>query len=165
VGRVVHPRHSGGRLSVSVALLRLLAVAMLVPACGRRPLPHPRIGSRPPAAGEAVEVPYPPPVARVEIVPAAPPQKAVWIDGSWTFRAGGWRWDPGGWVIPPAEAYFVPWTVERGRDGRLFFFPSAWYDAHRGGAVAPPPILVAAAHDVAETETEPSGGGSSGVEP
>lgn len=94
-------------------------------ACAYRP-PEPPSGPVPEA--DRIEVPYPPPPARVEVIPPQKDRREVWVDGQWEWTGKEWRWDEGAWVIPPPGAYFTPWTTEREDDGRLLFAPAAWRD-------------------------------------
>ena len=73
-----------------------------------------------------IEVPYPPPPARVEITPPRGSDRDVWIDGQWEWDGKMWKWLPGTWMTPPENAYFTPWTAVRTRDGRLLFARAAW---------------------------------------
>jgi len=102
---------------------------------------HPPYVAQPSSA--LVEVQLPPPPARVELVPARPSPDAVWVDGEWTWRRGRWAWLPGRWVEPPAGAAFSPWVFERAPDGRMWYAPGVWRDAH-GAPVDPPPVLAGA---------------------
>ena len=45
--------------------------------------------------------PPPPPPLRVEVRPAAPGPKAVWVPGHWKWRgrARGYDWAPGHWKV------------------------------------------------------------------
>ena len=89
------------------------------------------------------EVPYPPPPARVERVPAAPSRNATWVDGEWSWRGRRWLWIRGRWVVPPRGARFSPWTLVRAKDGTLWEAPGTWRDA-KGAALDPPPALAEA---------------------
>jgi hypothetical protein len=73
-----------------------------------------------------VEVPYPPPAARVEVVPPRKGALDVWVDGQWDWDGDVWQWTAGSWVKPPANAYFTPWKAERREDGRLLFARASW---------------------------------------
>jgi hypothetical protein len=86
------------------------------------------------------EVPYPPPPARVEVVPPAPRKGLVWVDGQWAWAWKRWQWEAGGWVAAPPGATFARWATVRLDDGRLFFAPAAWR-ARDGHVLAPPPML------------------------
>ncbi|NUP05226.1 MAG: BcpO-related WXXGXW repeat protein [Polyangiaceae bacterium] len=94
-------------------------------------LPAPPTG--PVQKRDMIEVPYPPPPARVEDVPAPKRVGDVWIDGQWDWDGRRWRWQAGAWVSPPPNAYFTPWTTERRDNGRLYFARAAWH--HRDGRV------------------------------
>jgi hypothetical protein len=100
----------------------LLALS-LATACSSR-LPAPR--TLPPMADAFVEVPYPPPPARVESIPEKPREGAVWIDGQWSFFGNAWRWENGGWVMPPPNGYFTRWTTQWTPEGRLLFAKAGW---------------------------------------
>lgn len=105
----------------SAALVAALSLGL--PACLGR-LPRPPTGPTP--ADALIEVPYPPPPARVEVVPPRKHDHEVWLDGQWDWDGSAWKWIPGSWATPPAGAYFAPWTTVRRSDGRLFFAPAAW---------------------------------------
>lgn len=77
-----------------------------------------------------MEVPYPPPPARVELIPAQRDPAQVWVDGQWDWDLREWVWHRGEWTTPPsADAYFTPWTTVRSSDGRLYFVPATWRNA------------------------------------
>jgi hypothetical protein len=121
---------------------RVLAFGLVLGLCAcARTLPGPRIGPQPDSA--FIEVPYPPPPARVEVIPARPRAGAVWTDGQWLWLGDRWVWSPGGWVAPPAGAWFAPWAVARASDGRLRFAPPSWHAAD--GREIPAPALLAPA--------------------
>jgi hypothetical protein len=96
---------------------------LLLSACSSS-LPRPPTG-RVPTAG-MMEVPYPPPPARVEVIPPQPGKLDVWIDGQWDWGGRAWQWLPGSWLTPPPNAYFTRWTTMRTIDGRLLFARAAW---------------------------------------
>ena len=123
--------------SLELTVLVLACVA----ACGSS-LPGPETQPHPEAT-RYLEVPYPPPAARVEIVPPAPQVSAVWIDGEWSWQGKQWVWEGGGWVIPPRDAFFAPWFIHRQANGRLFFTGGAWH-ARNGRPLPKPPIVTAA---------------------
>jgi hypothetical protein len=119
-------------------LLGLIACACGAVAlvnCGHARLPRPPYVGQPTRA--LVEVSYPPPPARVELVPESPQSDAVWIDGEWSWRRRGWAWRSGRWVTVPAGAAFSPWTSVRNGDGTLYFAPGAWRNAKGEDVVAP----------------------------
>lgn len=76
-----------------------------------------------------IEVPYPPPPARVESIPPNDDVTKVWVDGQWLWQAKRWKWRNGEWVTPPPGAYFTPWETTRKPDGKLFFARAMWRDA------------------------------------
>ncbi len=120
----------------------LLSTFVLAPiACGSSGIPAPPYAPQPTSA--LAEVPYPPPPARVERVPASPRRNATWVDGEWTWRGRRWLWVRGRWVVPPAGARFSPWAMVRAKDGTLWEARGAWRDA-RGAAIdAPAPLAEA----------------------
>jgi hypothetical protein len=75
------------------------------------------------------EVPYPPPAAFVELVPDPPSDRAVWVDGRWTWQGKRYYWKRGGWVAPPAGARYARWRLTYRKDGTILFAESGWYDA------------------------------------
>lgn len=76
------------------------------------------------------EVPYPPPAALVETVPAPPEvDGVVWLDGHWIWRGRYYVWQRGGWVVPPEKAAYATWQSVLAEDGRIIFAPGSWYDA------------------------------------
>jgi len=115
----------------------MAALALTIASCGGG-VPRPPIRVPPDVY---VEVPYPPPPARVELIPDRPRTDAVWIDGGWSWIAGGWVWLPGAWIVPPPGAWYAPWAIDRASDGRLFFSPSSWRAAD--GRRIPAPAVVA----------------------
>jgi hypothetical protein len=127
-------------MRVWVIRLALAATALAIGlACGPRELPAPRYTSQPTSA--LVEVPYPPPPARIETVPPRPDVSgSVWIDGEWTWLTRRWAWKPGRWVSPPSDARFAPWTTVRDRAGTLYFATGAWR-TDSGAEVAEPKPL------------------------
>jgi hypothetical protein len=130
----------------------LAALAGFAAACGARDLPRPPIG--PNDAAGYVEVPYPPPPARPEIVPPQPSLEAVWIDGQWAWHGTRWRWSPGGWVAPPQSGtYFAPWMTARRADGVLLFTEARWRNP-AGQDVAPPAMLAQARTSLTPTSSE-----------
>ena len=74
---------------VVVRVIGLLAF-IVVPACGARLLAAPAY--RVQATTALLPVDYPPPPARVELVPNAPSGEAVWIDGEWQWQGQRWAW-------------------------------------------------------------------------
>lgn len=121
-------------------------LAAALPACST--LPRPSTGPTPRETG--VEVPFPPPPARVEFVPDPKSDAEVWVDGQWDWDGDGWKWLAGSWMVPPEGAYFTRWSTYRRSDGRLFFVRAAWRD--RNGK----PLGGVFAHDICPREGDPS---------
>jgi hypothetical protein len=128
-----------GLACASPEAMRFLApvLALVMTACSSS-LPGPPATKHPDNA--FLEVPHPPPPARVEIVPAKPSEKSVWVDGQWVLQGQRWVWEGGGWVEPPAGASHVRWQTRRDPDGRLLFAPGSWRRSD-GTEIPPPPIL------------------------
>lgn len=119
--------------------------------CGAA-LPTPALGHHPDAEYE--EVPYPPPAAAPEIVPEAPDERAVWVDGQWVWRARYYLWDRGGWVIPPQGAHYAAPDRRWGRDGTLWVAEGRWRRSSDGVALEPPEVLRPAAYPPAPETPE-----------
>jgi hypothetical protein len=140
----------------SVVRSAAVAAFVLVAACGMQ-LSTPPTGPHPAGTTHYVEVPYPPPPARVEIVPPKPPDAdAVWVDGEWAWQGKRWVWQPGGWVARPRAGYFAPWLVYRLDNGRLLFAPGAWHAA--SGEKLPNPVVLEPARNGLEDDGAPSPG-------
>ena len=123
------------------SLLLALALALALLGC-RSTLPAPSVAQHPLAA--YVEVPYPPPAALAETVPARPAApNVVWIDGEWVFHGQGFVWRRGGWVVPPPASRFAAWRTWYRRDGRLMLASGTWYDAHGQRLRTPTPLAPA----------------------
>ena len=109
-----------------------------------------------PPTNAFVEVPYPPPPARVEFVTERPNREAVWIDGEWGWSGRRWAWEYGRWVVPPSSNVgYVRWFTVRRQDGVLLFSPGTWKDAS-GATIAAPPAA-ALAHAQEESVVSPDG--------
>jgi len=116
------------------------ALGWVLWACGSKiPTPH----YVPQKTTALSEVPYAPPPARAEGVPNQPNEKAVWLDGEWSWDGRRWSWKQGRWLVPPPGASFAPWTTVRTSDGTLFFAPGAWQNA-KGEPIPEPKALAAA---------------------
>jgi hypothetical protein len=103
-------------------------------ACSK-PIPTPPTG---PAVREpGVEVPYPPPPGRVEVIPPAKRTDEVWVNGQWDWDGETWSWIEGSWRVPPQGSHFTPWSAVRKNDGRLMFRSAAWRTAD-GQRIADP---------------------------
>ena len=73
-----------------------------------------------------VRVPYPPPAARVELVPPQPHADAVWVDGFYRFTGGEYVWTAGDWVVPKPGMKYAPPTAVRLNDGSLVYYEGTW---------------------------------------
>ena len=96
--------------------------ALTASGCGSRHAEAPR-GAHPP--NDAVSVPYPPPPAKVEELPAPPLAGCVWADGYWEFT-DRWEWQSGEWVMPQAHCRLAPVELRR-QDGQLWHARPRWY--------------------------------------
>ena len=126
------------RMRRTLVLLIVAGATLGSTACGAKRLPSPPYVGQPGSA--LVQVPYPPPPARVEFVPDKPDGDAVWIDGEWVWQGRRYAWKPGRWVKTPAGASFAPWQAVRDTMGTLYIAQGSWRD-HGGNEIAPPPIL------------------------
>ena len=144
----------------------IAVLALAFAGCGLRQLPRPRWVSQPTSA--LVEVPYPPPAARVEFVPKQPSDRAVWIDGEWTWNGRRWGWRAGRWVIPPTDprttplhlaAAFSPWVTVRSGDGTLYVAEGTWRDIRGIDMPEPPPLAVGTANETESSSPDAGPGG------
>ena len=118
---------------------RAIASSLILEAsCGLSRLPRPPYTAH--ASAELVAIPYPPPPARVEVIPSTPEETAVWVDGEWSWSGRRWNWRRGRWVIPPHGAAFAPWQAVRGAKGNLYIAPGIW-KGKDGQMVEEPPAL------------------------
>jgi len=147
----MHPRHVLSASAVMFACALFVAAA----SCRAKNLPAPEYTSHPTSA--LVEVPFPPPPARVENIPKRPNDDAVWIDGEWQWQARRWAWKPGRWMVPPPNARFAPWTSVRDRIGTLYVAAGVWRDSAGNEVPEPESVTTAkpAAAAVVDTEGEP----------
>jgi hypothetical protein len=117
------------------------AVGLVALACSSS-LPMPPATTHPTSA--YVEVPYPPPAALVEVVPAAPrDEDAVWLDGYWIWRGRYYVWQRGGWLVPPENGAYATWQSLLAEDGRIVFAPAKWYGPDRRPLPSPKVLAVA----------------------
>jgi hypothetical protein len=116
------------------------AAAALIAGCGTS-LRAPPLTQQPPKL--YAPVPYPPPAAFVELVPEAPDDDVVWIDGSWVWLGVRYVWRRGGWVKPPAGARYAQWKIAYRTDGTIWFASGAWLDADNRKLTDPEMVLPA----------------------
>jgi hypothetical protein len=109
-------------------------------ACGADAMPLVR---RPPRSADSILVQRPPPVVPVDIQAARPAGDAVWVPGSWSWRAAGWSWNPGAWVDPPPGASWSPWTWCYRADGQVRFWHARWFGPQGQPIEDPLPLSVA----------------------
>lgn len=128
-------------LAVAFTGSLLVAAATTMLACGSGRLPTPSYTGQPQQA--LVQVPYPPPPARVEFVPEQPAGDAVWIDGEWVWQGRRYAWKPGRWVKPPGNGSFAPWAAVRDPMGALYVAEGSWRDGKGNEIAAPAPIKTA----------------------
>lgn len=120
--------------ALAPALVLVLGLALV--GCGSGPsVPLPARG--PHVGGEPVQVPWPPPAARPDVIGTPPPEAVdpVWVDGQWVWRGRQWVWLPGQWWERPAEQVWAAPAIVRLHDGRLMWFEGRWRAA--GGLPAP----------------------------
>lgn len=125
--------------ALGAGMSAVLSLAAFAFACGSAELPSPDYTKHPTSA--LVEIPYPPPPARIEAVPEEPDGDVVWIDGEWLWQSRRWSWKPGRWIHPPAGARFSPWTTVRDRIGTLYVASGTWRNP--AGAEVPEPAPLA----------------------
>lgn len=137
------PGHERAKVRASAvrSLVALAVIGAVAPGCGHRRLPAPRYVAQ--TTGALRPVPFPPPPARAEWIPAAPREDdAVWIDGEWTWQGRRWAWRPGRWVLPPAGASYAAWTSVRDAHGNVYVAAGRWRDASGRAVADPAPISV-----------------------
>jgi len=119
------------------ALLSSSFVLVSVATCSSS-VPSPRYVAQP--ASALVQVDFPPPPARVEIVPEEPQSGAVWVRGEWQWQGRRWGWKPGVWVIPPDGASYAAWTLTRNAEGQLLYASGTWRGANGAEVPSPKPL-------------------------
>jgi hypothetical protein len=132
-------------------MLAGLLAAVVLPACGTS-LPGPPMA--PNVTANYVEVPYPPPPARIEYIPKRPNETALWVDGGWRYRGRRWRWVPGSWFDVPAGARFAHWASTIRADGVFLYAPGEWMDA-KGKALPAPKIVARGVSNVLAIDEDP----------
>ena len=67
-----------------------------------------------------------PPALRIEVVPARPSAKHVWVAGYWYWESNAYAWRPGAWMAPPEPAaVWVTPTFEK-RNGVSVYISGYW---------------------------------------
>lgn len=110
--------------STSRALILSTLLGLSTASC-IKPLPTPPIASH---SGIPVEVPFPPPAARLDVIkdPPSDLQNPVWIDGQWVFSGRRWSWNPGDWESLKEGFGYAPPKVIRRSDGKLVWFQGSF---------------------------------------
>ncbi len=78
-----------------------------------------------PGFGQVVVIKKAPPVLRVEVKPAPPFARAVWIPGHWVWRGHTYVWVKGHWVKPRKGFTWVPGHWNKKRHGWVWI-PGHW---------------------------------------
>jgi hypothetical protein len=104
--------------------------------------------------GGFAEVGFPPPPAKVELLPEDPGSPCAWQDGFWEWRSSAWAWIPGKWVWHVDGCFFSPpaavWTTGMGA-GTLRYRPGRWVSQNGSPCPDPAPCR---ARPVDESSTE-----------
>jgi hypothetical protein len=73
-----------------------------------------------------VEIEVQPPVARVEVIPAAPSPQHFWVHGYWGYAGAAHYWVPGRYeIVRPGWGWSEARWVPVGR--HWHFYPGRWY--------------------------------------
>jgi len=108
-------------------LSRLVLVAAASATAGCYPYPPPRrhpvvVVEEPPRVFIVRE----PPVARIEVITAAPTPSHLWVSGYWRWGRSDFEWIPGHWERPPRyRSAWVPGHWEREPRG-WFYVEGFW---------------------------------------
>ena len=85
------------------------------------------LGSTPASAGVRVYVHVRPPAPIVEVRPAAPGPRYIWIDGYHTWNGTAYVWTPGRWDLPPRHrAHWIPGHWRRHTRHGWYWVPGHW---------------------------------------
>jgi hypothetical protein len=71
-----------------------------------------------------VYAPGPPPPSKVEVKPAKPNAKAVWVSGHWKWNGNTYVWKSGYWATKP-KGHWVPGHWEKHGRGHVWV-PGHW---------------------------------------
>ena len=112
---------------------------------------------------EPVVVPYPPPAAKVDVIPETPDgmKNAVWIDGQWMWRGRRWVWEGGQWIDLATDQVYARPLVQRRYDGQLIWFPGAFRNATAEPRASASPVASASASTSASAASSSAPGTSS----
>jgi WXXGXW repeat (2 copies) len=100
----------------------VLAGAVGLSACTVTP-PHVTVSG--PAV--AIWAPVPPPVSRVEVMPAAPGHDYFWVSGYWHWEGERHIWREGHWERLREREHWVPHRWDRDDDGRWRLSGGYWH--------------------------------------
>jgi len=111
-------------LAVGAAVLAFSGLTGCVVEPARRPRREVVVAPPPPA--DVVIVHEAPPPLRVDVIPARPSPRHLWIRGYWRHEPHGYVWVPGRWVLPPRRG--ASWVEPRWevRGGGYFFVEGHW---------------------------------------
>jgi hypothetical protein len=121
-----------------------LAITGVMVACAAPRLPAPPYVGQPTEALQ--QAAYPPPPARVELIPDPPKPEAVWVDGEWTWQGRRYAWKRGRWLVAPTNARFSPWTATRDKSGLFYIAEGKWRDPQGRELPDPPPLVLGKTH-------------------
>src|SRR5262245_46896484 len=107
--------NSTRRMDLRSAMSIFAVVALASSDCSPY-LPEPPAAAQPTSA--LIEVDFPPPPARVELLPPRPSSNTIWVKGEWVWAGRRWSWRPGAWVIPPEGAAYARHVLVRRADGK-----------------------------------------------
>jgi hypothetical protein len=85
-----------------------------------------------------VQVQFPPPPAKVEILPDDPGEPCVWVDGHYNWVGRRWQWESGGWFIVPEGCYLAEARLAWAPEGSTLYYtpPSFCFES---GKACPDP--------------------------
>lgn len=122
-----------------------LALVVVLGGCSST-TPTVPTGPRPDGDEKAVSVPFPPPPARVEVIPLRRRDTCLWLDGSWDYRGGAWVWLKGAWLEGDSPCFYVPphTRFESTPAGTaLVYSRGQWYEKTALNAICQPPPVCA----------------------
>lgn len=112
-----------------VTALRKLALLAAVVGCSSSLRLVPR--SPPPDTLEREFTDFPPPPARIEVIPPDPGGDCAWMDGHWDWKGRRWSWSSGAWVVPPPGCHLtlalLTWGSDRSGQPELAYAPPRWF--------------------------------------
>lgn len=89
------------------------------------------------AEAQGVRITIAPPALRVEVRPAAPSVRHVWVPGFWQWGGGRHAWVGGHYAVPPAAGRV--WVEARwANEGGQWVFYEGYWASSVGTAIVPP---------------------------